>query len=196
MRVENTDLLRLLLAMACLVISSCATQKFYHGLEATNLTGLSHGMKRLDAEKITGNPKREFQCDSGTIVTYIYNRGYTGCIGAGRCDPENETKLQTVEIVADVFSFGMMSANINLCITPCQKGHLELFFDNKEQLIGIRELTTDRDNYCWTSGNKPHQGYPCNRIYSNRRPSSVPDKLILFIDQEDIPNKICDQFTQ
>lgn len=178
------------------VVSGCATKKLYHGVEATDLSGLFYGMERLDAEKITGSPKREFQCDYGSIVTYVYDRGNTGCVGEGRCDPENEAKAQSIEIIADVFSLGGMSAVINKCITPCQEGHLELFFDKEDHLIGVRELPTDRDVYCWTGDNDSWRGYPCSRIYNNRQPSTVSEALILEIPAEDIPGRICDQFTK
>jgi hypothetical protein len=168
-------------------ISSCATKKLYHGVEATNLTDLFYGMPRHDAELITGEPKREFQRDSETIVTYVYDRGYTGCIGEGRCDPDRETTTHAVEILLDAIMLGGASAIINWCITPCQKGHLELFFNAENRLIGARELPTDRDVYCWTGDNDPWRGYPCTRIYNYRRPSTVPEELILKSNPEDIP---------
>ena len=197
MRVGISGLLISLLVMACFAISSCATQKKYHGVESTNLASLVYGMNRIDAEKITGKPEREFQCDyPGSILTYIYDRGYTGCIGDGGCKPENETKDQTVEIIFDLFSFGGVSAVINKCITPCQKGHLELFFNWEGRLIGARELPTDRDVYCWTGNNDSWEGYPCTRIYNNRQPSTVSEALLLKIPAEDIPDRICDQFTK
>jgi hypothetical protein len=191
MRVGSTDLLCLLLIIASLGISSCATKKLYHGVEATDLTDLFYGMRRLNAEKIIGSPKREFQCDSGSIVTYVYDRGYTGCVEDRSCDPEKETGVQTIEIIGDVFYFGMMSMSLNECITPCQEGHLELFFDRDNRLIGVRELPSDRDDFCW---NKRED--KCARYYNYRQPSSISKSLIFEINPEDIPDKICDQFTQ
>ena len=189
-------LLGLYLLVASFGISGCATKKIYHGVEATNLSGLFYGMSRHDAELITGEPKREFQCDSGTIVTYVYDRGYMGCMGEGRCKLESETMHHATEIVLDAMTLGLTSVVGNWCITPCQKGHLELFFNAENRLIGARELPTDRDVYCWTGSNDPWAGYPCTRIYSNRRPSTLPEELILKIDPEDIPDKICDPFSK
>lgn len=175
-------------------ICGCATQKFYHGVDATNLTGLFYGMTRLDAEAITGNPKRVLQCVAGSIVTYVYDRGYTGCIIDRTCNPENETNTQTIEIIGDFFYIGLPSMSINECITQCQKGHLELFFDGNNRLIGAREVKSDRDNFCWIKRNNYHDNYKCRRIYTYRRPSTVPESLLLEIYQEDISVKFCDQF--
>jgi hypothetical protein len=191
MRVGIPDLLRLLLVMASLGISSCATQKLYHGVEATNLSGLFHGMIRYDAERITGKAKREFQCDSGSIVTYIYDRGYTGCVEDRTCDPEKETGLHAVEIIGDVFILGGFTMLINECISPCQEGRLELFFDGEDRLIGVRELPSDRDDFCWDSREDK-----CINFYNNRHTPTVPKSLILEINPEDIPDKVCDQFAK
>jgi hypothetical protein len=146
-RVGFTGLLYILLATASLSIVSCATQNLYDGVEATDLASLTYGMNRNDVEKYIGEALREFQCASGTIVTYIYDRGYVGCVKDGTCDPEKEDALQTFEVVGDVFLFGMATVNIGECINPCQEGHLEIYFDQDDRIIGARELPTDRDDF-------------------------------------------------
>jgi hypothetical protein len=63
----------LILSGFVLVLSGCATKKFYHGVEATDLSGLFIGINRPDVEKITGSATKVFECDSGTIATYLYD---------------------------------------------------------------------------------------------------------------------------
>jgi len=181
----------LVLFLTVLGISGCATKKFYYGVEETDLSGLFIGMRRQDVEKITGGAIKVFECDSGAVVTYLYDRGWTGCVGEGRCKEEDESKLQAMEMGADIFSLGMFSGALNQCIEPCQKGHLEVLYNDKNELAGVVEHPTFRDNYCWNRGNKAHQGYPCNRIYKHRRPSSVPAQLLLYIDEMVRPDQIC-----
>jgi hypothetical protein len=178
MRVGNTDLLRLLVVIASMAITSCATQKIYHGMEATNLSGLFYGMTRLEAEKITGKHKKETQCDAGSIVTYIYDRGYRGCINSS-CDPDRETIDQYFEIVGDFFTLGLATYSMSQCRNPCQKGNLQLFFDKEGYLIGVREMAPDKDNWCRKRDRKAWGGISCSSIYWNRKPSTVPKTLIL-----------------
>ena len=192
MKAGSTHLFCLLLVITCLATSSCATKKFYNGVEATDLSGLIYGISRTDVKTITGNPKREFQCESGSsIVTYVYDQGYTGCVGEGRCKAEDEKYLQATEIGMVYFTAGLFSWALNNCITPCQEGILELSYDSEDRLIGVRELPPYREGYCWDIGgwNKPHEGCPCSRIYANSRSSSVPEQLILDKDPEDTCEK-------
>ena len=182
MRMGKNGLQCLLLIAACLTVSSCATQKFYHGIEATNLSGLFYGMKRHDAEKVTGSALKEVKRGSGVVVTYLYDRGWIGCVGEGGCEAEDESKLQAAEIVADIFSLGTFSYALNQCKEPCQKGHLEVFYNDKNVIIGARERPAKKEGYCWGRWNKRSEGYPCFNIYDNRRPSSVSPQLILFSD--------------
>lgn len=177
-------------------ISGCATKKFYYGVEATDLSGLFTGMKRPDVERITGSATKVHECDSGSIVTYLYDRGWTGCVGEGMCKDEDESKLQTMEIVADVFSVGMFSGALGMCIDPCQKGHLEVLYDDHNGLVGVVEHPTFRKGHCWNRWNSQHENYPCSQIYENRRPSSVPSHLLLFIDSMVRPDQICDKLIQ
>jgi hypothetical protein len=156
------------------------------------------GMSRNEAAKITGRAKREFQCDLGNIVTYVYDRGYTGCIEDGTC-VQTESEHLRGELMADVLTFGLISALEPQCLKTCQKGYLELYFNSKDELIGVREIPTDRDGLCWESRNSSHRVDPfqrnfCSRVFTYRRPSTVSKSLLLHIEPEDIPEKICDIF--
>jgi len=190
-RIISFSILALLVTL--IGISGCATKKLYYGVEATDLSGLFIGMERPDVERITGSATKVFECDSGSIVTYLYDRGWTGCVGEGTCKSEDESKLQTMEIVADVFSVGMFSGALNMCIEPCQKGHLEVLYNDQNGLVGVVEHPTFRYGHCWNKWNTAQEGYPCNRIYENRRPSSVPSQLLLYIDSMVRPDQICDK---
>jgi hypothetical protein len=122
-------------------------------------------------------------------VTYVYDRGYVGCIETKICDQERESSAKVGEVFFDIFSLGMMSMAISDCIMPCQKGYLEIFFDQSDHMIGARELPTDRSDYCWR-----RRTDTCEWYYKNRLPISISKDLILDIDPEDIPEKICDIF--
>jgi hypothetical protein len=184
------------LGLIC-ITSGCQTSKVIDGVPATDLSGLYVGISRIDTEKITGEAIREFQCGSGTIVTYLYDRGWIGCGGDAGCQSGGEAEEIVRETPADNYFFGIHYDFISRsCIDPCQKGHLEVFFNQQDRMIGVRELPTEKDVYCWGRGNKRHRGYPCDWINDHPRPSSVPKSLILYIDPEDIPDKICDQFNR
>lgn len=127
MRTGFSVLRYLLMFIACLAISICATKIRYRGTEATDLSVLFYGMSRAEAEKITGKSNKEVQSAGGSVVTYIYDRGYTGCIKDGTCDPDRESETQIFEIVY----IGLASGVIGNCITRCQKGNLQLFFKKK-----------------------------------------------------------------
>lgn len=192
-RVESSAVMLLIFA-AYLVNSGCAAPRYYRGVEATDLAELKTGISRSCAEKVVGVPINELQCDGGAIVTYVYDRGWTGCVGERRCDPENENGALAWEIGANLFSFGMATAALNMCITPCQKGYLELFFDYQAGLIGVRELPTARDEYCWDPFSKFLE--QCGRVYLHRRPRTVDESLILKIPEEDDSDRICNQFVR
>jgi hypothetical protein len=123
--------------------------------------------------------------------SYVYDRGYVGCFKDGTCDPEKEDALRTFEVVGDIFYFGMPTGNIGEWLNSCQEGHLEIYFDHDSRLIGARQLPTDRDSFCWNSRREN-----CSQYYNYRQPSSVSKDLVIDIDPEDIPEKICDQFEQ
>ena len=187
------------LGLIC-ITSGCQTSKVIDGVPATDLSGLYVGISRIDTEKITGEAIREFQCGSGTIVTYLYDRGWMGCGTDGLCQLGGESEEIAREVQAKTHSVGIRPSDFiagkPYCIDPCQKGHLEVFFNQQDRMIGVRELPTEKDVYCWGRGNKRHGGYPCDWINDHPRPSSVPKSLILYIDPEDIPDKICDQFNR
>ncbi|MES9937692.1 MAG: hypothetical protein ABW153_14700 [Sedimenticola sp.] len=172
----------------------CATNKINYGKSATDFSSMSRGMQRVDVEKKVGQHIREFECQSGTIVTYVYDRGWIGCIGEKRCKPEDIPSNRAWNAAFDVFSLGLFSILWTQCIEPCQKGNLEAFYNKTNNLIGVRELPGDRNGYCWTSENDAQQDYRCSRIYNHPQPSSIPEQLIIYIDPVDIPHKICDQF--
>lgn len=182
-------LLFLTCAVALSGASGCATKRKFHGLPATDLSGLDYGMQRLSAESITGDAVKEFRCNAGTIVSYRYDRGWVGCLEEGSCEPETEARSQTAEIVIAPFTLGLYSLMEPECAKPCQQGILELFFDRDDRLIGARELPTDRDDFCWRARTEK-----CARFYQYRRPPTISESLVLQIDPENIPDKICDQF--
>ena len=177
-------------------LSGCATRKFFHGIEGSDLSGLVKGYTPAEVEHITGAPISTFACDTGGIRTYLYDRGWTGCVGEGRCKPENESGLHAMEIGADLFSPGMFSGTLNMCIDTCQKGHLEVLYNERNELVGVVEHPAIREGHCWNRWNNSHQGYPCNSIYQHRRPSTVPPGLLLFVDTRVTWEQICDRLPE
>jgi hypothetical protein len=187
-----------LLMAASMVIFGCATKRIYHGVESTDLSGLYYGMKLDDVEAILGSAERELQCDSGRIITYAYDRGYAGCLKDGTCIQSESAHLKG-EIMVDVLTFGIFSVIWPQCLNTCQRGHLELYFDRDNELIGARERATDRDNFCWRKRNSPDVADPfergfCSRVFTYRRPSSVSE--ILKLNTLDLPDNKCDIFEQ
>ena len=150
----------------------------YYGVVASDFSELFFGMKRSAVEKVTGGAVKDLKCRNGEIVTYLYDRGSTGCVGEGRCNPEKENMAQTLEIVGDFFTLGLVSYSFNDCISPCQKGYLQVYYNNQDKLIAISERPTERTGYCWNRGNKPHMSYPCTRIYEHRRSPTVNIELL------------------
>ena len=180
------------LTVVCLVISSCATQKIYHGIDATDLSGLFDGMSRANVEIITGRPIKENQCNKGSVVTYHYDRGFKGCLRRSRCSPSSELEMTLGESTG-FYYLGIPTFVHHYCLAACQTGSIQIFYDLNANLRGVKEITSDidKDSFCWKhySFNSQHPGrrmkVSCSRIYRERQPSTLPKKLILEIDADE-----------
>lgn len=193
MKIYSNSLSCFTLAFMCLMISSCATQNKYHGIEATDLSGLFYGMSRADVENITGSPIEENQCRKGSIVTYHYDRGYKGCIRHKACSSSNElnTTLRDEVVNTNIDYLGIPSFMDNYCLAICQTGSLQIFYDLNANLRGVKEINSniDKDSFCWKhfspNSTNRRMKVSCSRIYRERRPPTLPKILILEIEAEE-----------
>jgi hypothetical protein len=173
------------------MISSCATQKSYHGIDATDLSWLFHGMPRTEVEAMLGNPIKEMQCRKAKLVTYLYDRGYKGCEGKKYCDDDPILYFHEVMNMFDTLGANLFISNN--CFSTCQKGNLEIFYDENGNLRGVKETEPAKDSWCWKhfkvftghQGMGPRRTVSCSSIYRVREPSTVPKRLIFEIDSEE-----------
>jgi hypothetical protein len=158
-----------------LILPGCAAKRNYWGHPATDLSSLSAGTPRSRVDDLLGAPERQDESNGIKQAWYIYGRGFVGTL-EGTSVGE---KILWAPIMAwgELVSLGLVELMI-LCQAPCQKGLLEVRYDQEDRLLQAAEqIPPDAHpavKGCMTRAVRNDLAV-CQGVRERRRPSTLPE---------------------
>lgn len=170
MRDLRKTMIKWALAVIVPTLAGCATAGQLGLLGPTDLSVLEPGMSIAEVHEIAafGKPDERKEIGAGVMERFTYDRGYKN-----QTVKENPILLPfAVGTVALIDVLGVGIHDMNRCIIPCQKGHLDLYFDRCGHLIAARESRATGDGFCWDDFGKG-----CLVVANSAPPSSLASAL-------------------
>lgn len=158
-----------------LMLPGCAAKSNYWGHPATDLSSLSAGTLRSHVDALLGPPDRQEEANGIRQAWYLYDRGFVGTLE----DTSAAEKILWVPIMAwgELVSLGLVEVMI-LCQAPCQKGLLEVEYDQEGRLLRATELIPPDEHpavkECMTRPVRNDLAV-CQGVRERRRPSTLPE---------------------
>ena len=158
-----------------LMVPGCAAKRNYWGHPATDLSSLSAGTPRSRVDTLLGPPDRQGESDGIRQAWYLYDRGFVGTLE----DTSVGEKILWAPIMAwgELVSLGLVELMI-LCQAPCQKGLLEVGYDQEDRLLQATEQippdTHPAVRGCMTRPVRNDLAV-CQGVRERRRPSTLPE---------------------
>jgi len=158
-----------------LVLPGCAAKRSYWGHPATDLSSLSAGTPRSRVDALLGPPDKQDDSNGAGQAWYLYDRGFVGTLeytSAGE-------KILWAPIMAwgELVSLGLVELMI-LCQAPCQKGLLEVDYDQEDRLLQATEQVPPHTHPavkgCMTRAVRNDLAV-CQGVRERRRPSTLPE---------------------
>ncbi len=162
-----------LVLIGSLILHGCSVKDAAVGIERTDVSQIQIGWSREQVEELLDAPIDAFECPGGTREKYVYDRF-----------PSAEPDLGAAAglAVGSLITLGTFELNYN-CHEECQRGILEVVFDDDDTVVLLRPLSEPYD-LTWNcrSGD---EWYFCKRrreAASKMDPPSliqVPDDLLI-----------------
>ena len=157
-----------------LMLPGCAAKRNYWGHPATDLSSLSAGTSRSRVDTLLGPPDKQDESNGIRQAWYLYDRGFVGTLE----DTSAGEKILWAPIMAwgELVSLGLVELMI-LCQAPCQKGLLEVRYDQEDRLLQSTEHIPP-DTHAAVKGcmTRPVRNdlAVCQGVRERRRPSTLP----------------------
>ncbi|MGB5495156.1 MAG: hypothetical protein WBM97_11840 [Sedimenticolaceae bacterium] len=158
-----------------LMLPGCAAKSMYWGHPATDLSSLSAGTPRSRVDALLGLPDKQDESNGIRHAWHLYDRGFVGTL-EGTSAGE---KILWAPIMAwgELVSLGLVELMI-LCQTPCQKGLLEVKYDQEGHLLQATEhIPPDAHPAVKECMTRPVRNdlAVCQGVRERRRPSTLPE---------------------
>jgi hypothetical protein len=126
-------------------LQACSVKEVMFGIEPDDLSEIEVGTTRGQVEDLLDLAVYEKACPNGTRTMYVYDRGQLAAphpVAAG---------ISTA--VLDALTLGAAEV-IYACEIPCQKGLLEIIFDEQDKVLAVkpRPYAYDVGWYCGAVG--------------------------------------------
>ena len=159
---------RIAIGLVSALLGGCASAAVMGLLDSTDLSGLKKGMSASEVHEVLGKPIESKSISRGTTERHGYDRGYVNPLS--KESPNLYYGLVPAFVFIDVVTFGALGA----CTLTCQKGWLDLTYDNRGRLVRASEQTADDGGSCWSGRRRPQ----ClNNIASNPKPTTLSTSL-------------------
>jgi hypothetical protein len=158
-----------------LMLPGCAAKRNYWGHPATDLSSLSAGTPRSRIDDLLGAPERQHESSGIKLAWYLYDRGFVGTLE----DTSAGEKILWAPIMAwgELVSLGLVELMIH-CQAPCQKGLLEVRYDQQDHLLQATEQIPPDEHPavkgCMTTAVR-NDFAVCQGVRERRRPSTLPE---------------------
>ena len=164
-----------LLAISVILMQSgCSAKSAYTGHAATNLSWLHFGLSRAEVEETLGPPEKVESLNDGAKSWHIYDRGFVGSLETESIG--EKIAWTPIMVWGELVSLGIVELMIR-CQVPCQKGLLEIVYDDSGHLLTTTEnFLPDNHpelNNCTTTAVRADVAI-CQGVREKVRPSSVP----------------------
>ena len=166
---------RIAIGLVPVLLGGCATAAVMGLLDPTDLSGLKKGMSESEIHEILGKPIESKSISRGTTERHGYDRGYVNPLS--KESPVLYYGLVPFFSFLDVVTFGSMG----VCILTCQKGWLDLTYDNRGRLGHASEKIANDGGSCWTGRTSNQCLY---NIASNPKPTTLSTSLSGIVPEE------------
>ena len=147
-------LVSLLVLIGSLIVHGCSVKDATFGKERTDVSQIQVGSSRGEVEELLDAPIDAFECPRGTRTKYVYDRFLSA---------EPDLGAAVGSAVFSLFTIGL-TERFFYCHEKCQRGVLEIVFDDSDSVVLLRPLSEPYDvgSYCrsgdaWTYFCKPTQ---------------------------------------
>jgi hypothetical protein len=157
------------------MLPGCAAKSIYWGHPTTDLSPPGAGTPRSRVDTLLGPPYTQDESNGVLRAWYLYDRGFVGTLehtSAGE-------KILWAPIMAwgELVSLGLVELMI-LCQTPCQKGLLEVKYDQGDRLVQATEHIPPDAHPALKGGMTRavrNDLAVCQGVRERRRPSTLPE---------------------
>lgn len=158
-----------------MILPGCAAKRTYWGHPATDLSPLSAGTPRSRVDALLGPPEKQDELGGIKQVWYLYDRGFVGTLE----ETSAGEKIFWAPVMAwgELASLGLVELMIH-CQAPCQKGLLEVRYDQEDRLLQATEhIPPDAHpavKGCTTRAVRNDLAV-CQGVRERGRPSTLPE---------------------
>jgi hypothetical protein len=163
-----------LVLIGSLIVHGCSVKDAAFGKERTDVSQIQVGSSRGQVGELLDAPIDAFECPRGTRAKYVYDRFSSA---------EPHLGAAVGSAVFSLFTFGLTERYF-YCHERCQRGILEIVFDDDDAVVLLRPLSDAYDVgwYCRSGDTWTYFCKPAQESASKKDPPpliQVPDDLLI-----------------